>query len=130
MAAPVLSIALLGRQHAVVLPSLADREDLAAAWLKARKRGGGAVLRVNAAVLGLCTRLGRESEADFGASGCDVLVYGGAVYSWLRSQGVTPAALVEVAQPALMACLESLAPREEEVKAKEDFSEAGGAGTT
>lgn len=130
MAPPVASIDLLGRSHAVILPSLADREDLAQAYLAVKDRKGVAKLRVYCAALGLCTRIGREAKADFGKAECNVHVYGGEVYSWLREQGLSPQDISGPGFQVLLEVMNALAPREEEIKERRDFSKAGGEPTT
>jgi hypothetical protein len=114
-------VRLLG-VHAVTLPDFADREDLARAWLESAQRGHRVVLRVYAAYLGLCTPLGRTSKADWSLSRCDALVYGGAVYSYMRDQGATPAQISAAALPLVGLIYEHLAPRETEVVKRADFS--------
>lgn len=124
MGVVVEPVRLLG-VHAVTLPDFADREDLARAWLESAQRGHRVVLRVYAAYLGLCTPLGRAAKADWARARCDALVYGGAVYSYLREQGATPAQISAAALPLVGLIYEHLAPREVEVVERTDFSAAG-----
>lgn len=84
-------IELLGRKHGVLLPDFATREELVASFAATTSRGGTAVLRCYAALIGLCTRIGRESGADYAAHRFDPLAYGGQVYGWLREQDVSVA---------------------------------------
>ncbi len=123
-------IELLGEKHGITLPPFAEREELAVAWSDARGRSSSAQLRVAAATLGLCTRLGRRAGADYIACKCDVLAYGGKVYSWLREQGVSPKEVKAAGDEVIVQVSNTLAPREPEVAAQADFSEAGGAGST
>ena len=121
---------LLGRSHAVVMPDFAAREELVVAYGEAMRRKGVALLRVYAAALGLCTRLGREAEADYGAHRYDVLSYGGAVYSYLRGQGVSTQDLAAAAGPVVVAVLSATFPRAAEVEAAAGNSEGSAATST
>lgn len=89
MADPI-TIEVLGEHLPVTLPDFATREELVLAWDEARKRGGLQALHVYAAALGLCTRIGRWSEVDYQKSGYNVLAYGRAVYSKLRTEKKLP----------------------------------------
>lgn len=73
-----------GTKHAVVLPDYTAREELLAAYFALKDTGGVGLLRVYAAMIGLCTRIGRRSGVDYQAERFDVLAYGGKVYAWLR----------------------------------------------
>lgn len=119
--APV-TVTLLGRQHAVRLPSFAEREELVLAVVDARERPVSVQLRIWSAAIGLATRIGTEAKASYAASRCDVLVFGGEVYSWLREQGATPADIRTAGQEVLTAVSNAMAPREPEVAAAADFS--------
>lgn len=131
MATDPTFIVLLGEKHGITLPPFAEREELAVAWSDARARSSSSSqLRVAAATLGLCTRLGRRAGADYTACKCDVLAYGGKVYSWLREQGASPKDVKLAGDEAIVQVSNTLAPREPEVAAQADFSEAGGAGST
>lgn len=89
--ADVVRVEILGRKHAVTLPSsLIQREELYLAWAEARD-GEGPVyrnVRLACALVGACTRIGRESGVTYEGSGCDAAVYGGRVYDHLRAAGV------------------------------------------
>lgn len=148
----MIRVLLLGREHAVVLPGQIERMELAVAWDRARSRRspGLALYRAAAAMVGLCTRLGRSAGIAYGDAGCDALVYGGAVYNWLatpptaaeleadkvRGQQPIKAApldqgeLLRAAAAIYEALVPTLVPTDAEVKAKADFSGAGGAGST
>jgi hypothetical protein len=132
-------IDLLGRKHAVTLPDFATREELFSAWVEARNADNSArLMRVYSATLGLCTRIGRESGASYPACRCDVLAYGGLVYSWLRDPPVNPTAepgdpkppkakpeeIVKAALPILLLIAEATYPREVEVEAEKKDSPA------
>jgi len=125
----IIQIELLGRKHTITLPGMAEREELAAALheLNQGKLTAFQTLRRLAAALGLCTRLGRESGQTYAGHGYDLAGYGGAVYAWLRQQGVEPRDIVAPGRACLGACAESLMPREVEVKARADFSDPAGA---
>lgn len=114
-----------GRKHAVIMPDFAAREELLVAYGGARDRGGVALLRVYAAAIGLCTRLGREAGADYGAHRYDVLAYGGAVYGWLRQGGASVKLIAELGGPLIVSVSESLYPRQSEVDAAAGNSGAG-----
>lgn len=120
---PIL-VEILGEKHTVTLPDFACREELIVAWGDARSRKGVALLRVYSAALGLCTRLGRRSSADYAKHRFDLLSYGGEVYGWLRERGVTPAQLAEAAIPVIVAATEATFPRPGEVDAAAKNSEA------
>ena len=112
-----IKVNVLGRSHAVVLPDYAAREELVVAYGEAMRRKGVALLRVYAAAVGLCTRIGREAEADYAAHRFDVLAYGGAVYTHLRGAGLAAADLAAAAGPILVAVMEATFPRAVEVEA-------------
>lgn len=85
----VPKITVLGKEHAVVLPNFAAREELAHARSKSARRKGSAAFRVIGAALGLCTRLGRDEYANTSLVECDYDLhdYGGRVYSYLMTHG-------------------------------------------
>lgn len=116
-------VTLLGEQHAVTLPDFAAREELLVAYGDLRHRRGVAVLRVYAAAIGLCTRIGRRSEADFARHRFDVLAYGGEVYGWLRERKATPEQIAQAALPIICVIGVELYPREVEVDAAAGNSE-------
>lgn len=120
-----VKVSLLGRQHAVIMPDFATREDLVVAFGEARNKKGVTLLRVYSAALGLCTRLGREASADYSQHRFDVLSYGGQVYGWLREQGVTPKDIAEAAIPVIVEVSNAMFPRQAEVDAAVGNSEAG-----
>jgi hypothetical protein len=121
-------IELLGKAHAVVLPSsFCVREEISLAFYAASKRARSPVQlrRAAAAALGLCTRIGRHSGASYEESGCDPLVYGGKVYDWLVAEGATATDILTVGRQVVDAVNEALYPAPSEVAAKQDFSVAG-----
>lgn len=122
----IVKIELIGRSHAVVLPDFAAREELVMALSECARKRGIALLRVYSAMVGLCTRVGRDSGADYATARYDVLGYGGAVYGWLRAQGASPAQIGAAATVIAPLLTESLFPRQEEVDAALGNS-AGGA---
>lgn len=122
-----LSVSLLDKKHAVTMPDFSAREELVVAYGEAQSRKGVALLRVYAAALGLCTRLGAQSGANYAKSRFDVLAYGGEVYSWLRAQGLTATQIAQAAVPVVVAVTEATFPRESEVTSAAGNSE-GGAG--
>lgn len=116
----------------VTLPSFAEREELVQAWHVASADEGNymALRRVAAAAVGLCTTTGKRSRADYGASRCDPLVYGGRVYDYLHDQGVELGDVLRAGAELVTLCAEALFPREPEVASRADFTgPAGGAAT-
>jgi hypothetical protein len=113
----------------VTLPGFAEREELIVAWHTASTRDGGemALRRVSAAALGLCTSTGRRAKVDYGACGCDPLVYGGRVYEWLHGQKVALSDILIAGGELVSICVAASFPREAEVAATEDFSGAAAA---
>lgn len=130
MADAPITIRLLDRDHAIRLPLFAEREELVAAGVELNTAAAPAQLRVCAAAVGLGTRLGAEAKADYARCRCDVLVYGGQVYSWLREQGAKPVDIRSAGITVLQAMALSLAPRESEVAAAQDFSKDGAGPST
>lgn len=110
-----LFVTLLGRKHAVTMPDFAAREDVIVRYGATSKKGGVPLLRCYAAALGLCTRLGRESGADFAACSYDILGYGGQVYSYLREQGCSAAQIAEAALPVVAAIGQATYPRQKDL---------------
>lgn len=108
-------VELLGARHTVTLPNFAAREELLVAYHEVRERGGVVLLRVYSAALGLCTRLGKQSGADYGKHRFDVLAYGGEVYAWLRGQGLTASQIAQAGQPVILDVAEAVFPSADEV---------------
>lgn len=84
----VVEVTILGRVHALRLPDHATRQELVEAL------ASPALLRVCAAYVGLCTRVGQEAAAEvrglsYVACGCSVLEYGGRLYGYLVERGVS-----------------------------------------
>lgn len=125
---PVIShITLLGKQHAIQLPpDFATRDEILAAWIPAAQKQKNAIHRVNAALLGVCTRIGRYAAKDkvktYEECECDPFVYGGLVYTWLMRKGATLSEMNEAAIVLVKQINASRAPTEDEVAAKADFS--------
>lgn len=113
------TVSLLGKNHHVVLPDFATREELIVAYGESAKKGGVALLRVYAAVLGACTRIGREADADLAACRYDILTFGGKVYSYLREQGVSPKDIADQALPVVILIGNSTFPRQNAVEETE-----------
>lgn len=108
-----VKVTLLGRSHAVAAPpSIIEQEELYLAWRDARKsRGGRGIPRAAAALVGMCTRIGREAGVSYAECGCDPVVYGGRIYDWLRTQPNGVDGLVAAADaisPVLMRALVAL----------------------
>ena len=120
----VPQVEILGRKHAILLPGLAEREEIILA-LGDEDASPAVKRRARAAALGLCTRLGRESGTTLAAHGYDVLAYGGAVYGWLREQGATMMDVAVQGNACIDAVAMGLAPREAEVESALGNSGAG-----
>ena len=117
-------IELLGKPHAIILPSYAEREEIYVAWGQVQTGNPMRKYRALAAAIGLCTRLGRHAEADYVALGCEPLRYGGAVYGYLRDQGATREQVVTAGMTIIELVSDALFPREAEVAAELGKSEA------
>jgi hypothetical protein len=113
--ADIQTITLLGRSHAVTLPDFAAAEELLAALGETKDGAPSRRLRAMSAIVGLCTRVGRESGADYAAHRFDALAYGGEVYSWLRGRKASPSEIATAALTILGPLTDSLFPREQEV---------------
>lgn len=121
------TITLMGRDWPVTLPDYAIREELVLCWGEHAEKGGMGLLRAYAALLGMCTPIGRVSGANYAVAKCVPLVYGGPVYGYLMEHGATKKAIVEAALPLATSLAEVLFPREADVAAQVDFtSPAGG----
>lgn len=142
-------VLLCGQAHGIVCPDWAEREELLTAWAEqlrqakadeAREAGGEGIaslrpqmLRIYAAAIGLgVPRIARraaeaDSRADYIATGCSVLIYGGRIYSYLRSQGVEPSQIAEAGLRVLDHVADKLAPRRKEVQDTANFTGAAGA---
>ena len=107
--------------------SFAEREDAVMAWVEAGK-SQAKIRRVYGALVGLCyPAIAKAAGVDWRACDYDAQKFGGAVYDHLRGQGVTLADIATAAGTLLGACLETRSPREDEVRAQADFSEASAA---
>lgn len=124
---PPTSITIAGKTWPVTLPAFAERDELATGHHGATT--GMTVLRVSAAAIGLCTPIGRAVGADYTRQHrCDVLSYGGAVYSWLRGKGADIAEIGKAGQALVTMCAHASFPREAEVATRADFTPPNGAG--
>lgn len=125
------SITIGGREYPLTLPDFDKREDLALSWHTAAAASDGASLRrIAAAGLGLCSALGKRAGVAWEACGCNVLAYGGKVYSYLREQKATIPEVMEQGGVAVALCAESVFPREAEVETRAGFTVAPAAGST
>lgn len=111
-------IEILGERHIVTLPGFTEREEIFAADVDVSraKDPGLRRLRPLAAAIGLCTRIGRRSEASYKDHGFDPLSYGGEVSGWLREQGATPKQIAEAGAVIINHIAENLYPRAAEVE--------------
>lgn len=143
MASPPLRVTLLTdaptedrpgppRQHTYRDPGYTVKDELSAAACHASNENGP-TLRVLAACVGLCTRLGAESKLDYVKAGCNPLRYGGAFLEWFRQQpGADLSALIDAGVAILTHIREDLFPREAEVAeavGKSEGSEGGRTGS-
>lgn len=112
----LIQVVILGRQRTVTLPDFAAREEIAAAYGEALKRGGIALLRVYAAGIGLCTGAARDSGASYAKHRFDLLSYGGEVYGWLREQGMSPKEIATVGVTIVETVSTALFPRKSELE--------------
>lgn len=126
----VIKITLAGKQHAVTAPpSIIGQEELYYAWQDAigNPRGGLRVIRVAFALVGMCTRIGRESGATYAASGCDALVYGGCVYDWFAARNHVDAKEAVAAAVVICGVLVTNLHALREAQSQADFSAPRGA---
>jgi len=115
------TITIGGREYPLSLPDFDKREDLVLAWHGAPT--GAGLRRIAAAALGLCTPLGKRLGVDWSANGCDLLTYGGKVYSALREQKCSLSDIVGQGAKAVSMCADAMFPREVEVDARADFTD-------
>ncbi len=120
-----IKVQLLGRAHTVATPqSLIEQEEIYIAWREASEKPRGLrIIRAAAAVVGMCTRIGRESGVTYAEAGCDPLVYGGKVYDWLRTQGPKAVDGLVVAAKAIEPSLQRSLIAVVEAQEKAVFSE-------
>lgn len=131
------AVKILGQSLPIARPDRATIEELMQqlfelqrAWeaADAEERSGGLVARshrLNAAFLGLSTQLGDRAKASWSKSGCDAMVYGGKVLSYLLEQGASRTELAEAAKPLVVWLSGFMFPRAKEVEEKTGFSRAG-----
>ena len=118
------TITILGREYSLSLPDFDKREDIALGWHTAASAGDGAALRrIAGAALGLCTPIGKRSGVSWEACGCNVLAYGGKVYSYLREQRAGIPEIMEQGAQAMALCADAVFPREAEVDARAGFTD-------
>mgnify|MGYP001766746316 CR=1 FL=1 len=113
----------------VSLPDFITREDILFKWHEAQDD----VLvtrRVSAAAVGLCTRVGKLAKADYARSRCDVLVYGGQVYTYLREQGVPLEEVLRAGFEIVSCMVNHVAPRASEVEERVGFTDPLAADST
>lgn len=132
------SIVLMGETLPVALPGYTVCEELRAATAHL---DGPRVWRLLAACIALCTAapqdergrplkkdgrlvapIARRAGADYAASKCDPLVYGGVVYEWLRLQGVRKEEISAVGTKLLELASEKVFPADAEVHEAAGFS--------
>lgn len=107
------SIELLGKAERIVIPNdYALLEELFAA---ANGSTGTRLLRAYAAMIGLCSAVGRMSKASYSAHGYDPIAYGRQVYSWLHEQKVPITEVSAAGQVLYPLILLAAFPRADEV---------------
>lgn len=121
------TVTILGPQEVRIPPQFAVREELILAYNDAGSFS--ARQRVNSAVIGLCTPLGKAAKVDYVRARFDVLAYGGAMYGYLREQGASMADVATAAKPILEYLDKLLFPSEAEVVAEANFMPPTGART-
>jgi hypothetical protein len=123
MAQDTPPVNLLGKEWPIALPpQFAVREELVIAYVESEGNTSRR-LRVCAAIVGICTSIGREAKADYVKARFDVLAYGGAVYGWLRESGAKPSDVAGQAATIYATLADIVFPREGEVKERAGFSE-------
>tara|TARA_R100000808_G_scaffold21968_1_gene47613 strand:+ start:1400 stop:1831 length:432 start_codon:yes stop_codon:yes gene_type:complete len=116
------------RMPAMLPPSVAVREELADLWVRKSELHAS---RIAGAFLGTCCpSLAAQAGVTLRGCGFDLFVFGGGVYDYLRSKGLTRIEVFQASLPFRDAVLVALFPRESEVSAQVDFIEAGGGGST
>lgn len=128
-------IEIMGERLPLVRPDFGTAEELVqqlnAADGRVKQTGGVArVTRTRAAVLGLCTQLGDRAGASWVKCDCNVLEYGGRVYSYLREHGATQEQILQASTPIIGWLIQWLFPRDKEIVEKERFFGAGGGSST
>lgn len=117
-----MEVTILGKVYAVRPPVQFSPKE---ALLVAISETAGMTFQrqiAQAAVVGMCTKLGTEIGADFVKARFDALAYGNAVYSHLRTHGMKMEELPEIAGPIIAELSRQVFPREAEVQSEADFS--------
>jgi hypothetical protein len=123
-----LTVSILGKDYPVKLPpQFAVKEELIVAYGESEGNTSQRQ-RVCAAVLGICTDLGRQAGADYVKARFNVLAYGGAVYGWLREQGAEMEDVPTAAAPLVRELFARVFPRKPEVEEAKAGFPAGAAG--
>lgn len=118
------TIRLLDQDWPVNLPDFAARDEMLEAAREASDAQSPSVLRVCAALVALCSPVGRELRVDYVKARCNPLVYGGAAYSRLLERGATSEQIVAAAGVILPLLRTSRFPTVPEVAETVDFSPA------
>ena len=124
-----LSVKIGPNSWPVTLPDLVTRQELVTAWVDAGE-DFMALRRVAAAAIGLCTRVGKLSRADYARHGCNIRSYGGAVANYLHEQGEDVEPVMRAGMAILAHVAEHEAPSKEEVDDRAGFTGPPAAGST
>ena len=120
-----MKIAMLGEEHTVTWPDWATREELALAYGTYGAGELGQRLRICAAAIVLCSRVGRRLNLrPYAESGCNPLLYGGVAWQRLREEQETNDNIMRIGMNILDELVAVVWPREVEVKAAQDFTRA------
>jgi len=120
-----ISITIAGKEHPTAMPGFSMREDITVAWSEAGTAGSWQhSRRALAAAIGACTTIPAACGVTYARAKYDPLGFGGHIYDHLRGQGASTQEIVEVGTPLMLAMLEDLFPREEEVAEAAGFTDA------
>ena len=112
-------IKLKDREYRITLPGFAEREDIAIGY--SSEEGQRRQQRALFGALGLCVPELGGGLAAYEKTGCDLIIYGGRVYSALMAAGHDREELATAAVQCFTLACESLFPRENEVTKTEAF---------
>lgn len=124
-----LSVKIGPNSWPVTLPDFVVRQELTTAWVECGE-DYMALRRVCAAAVGLCTRVGKLSRADYARHNCNVRSYGGAVYNYLHDQGESLETVMRAGYAILAHIAEQMSPSKEEVDGRVGFTDPAAADST
>lgn len=120
----MIRIEFLGETHTVTWPDWATREELGLAYGAYGAGEFGQRVRVAAAAIALCSRVGRRLNVDYLKCGCNPLVVGGLAWQRLREAGHSNEEIIKAGYEILTALVEHIWPRASEVEQAKDFTPA------